>query len=81
MNGIWVRSQCRKMLAFVSYMQTEDDGRLRATHDGAFITLGDYPTEARALEVLDEIQGHIDWCIPNDGGQHCNPQVYQMPAE
>ena len=51
-------------------------------HDNATI-LGEYSTKERALQVLDEIQGHI-WesvravTFPNDG--YVAP-IFEMPAE
>lgn len=92
MNGIWIRSQnngfVHSRLKFCNDLTIAESGRKFAVAEdistGAsniLVVMGVYSTEARALEVLDEIQGRIDWGILNDGDKHCNPQVYQMPDE
>jgi hypothetical protein len=100
MNGIWIRSQDRKKLVLASELSVEQDmGRdgfgqysipLNSWHVCAGRTLGSYPTEARALEVMDEIQkfkqGTLDakpGATDSRGCVRYNSEVdtYQMPPQ
>jgi hypothetical protein len=87
MNGIWVRSQDKKRLACVSAVWV-DGCEVRGTMPFRVSSdsLGYYPTESRALEVLDEIHARIDGTAPPDviavGRGYLHPEyraVYQMP--
>ena len=59
MSGIWIRSQDGRVLIFAVAVYFEDKlpAKIKAdtSGDGAFF-VGTYPTEARAVEVLDEIE-------------------------
>jgi hypothetical protein len=88
MNGIWVRSQSRRalVLAASAFVVPQSDGvwqiNINSTRfHGALVveTVAKYPTEQRALEVLDEIQEQVE-----QAARYGNPAgagVYQMPAE
>lgn len=83
---LWIRSQDKKRLIKVSYIDIGIEGNVIFGHitDG-YMPLGEYDTENRALEVLDEIQKlmfpptYIDGClmISNDNAT----LLYEMPKE
>jgi len=89
--GIWVRSQDKKRLVFTKALDCDKSH----SYDGdtsyqicsiqekclAFL-LGTYPTEARALEVLDAMQTRIDR-IEMGKAQHAAIlwSVFEMPEE
>ena len=52
---LWIRSQDRRILSKVSYLQEHFGNGKYGIYDEA-IPMGYYETEERALEVLDEIQ-------------------------
>lgn len=54
---MWIRSQNNELVECGRI--TPFGKRVMTKKDGDEITLGTYPTEARALEVLDEIQDYI----------------------
>lgn len=69
--GTWIRSQNKKRLAYCKDIEVYKTGKTWEIFDGTKdITLGVYKTENRALEVLDEIQRHVEIC--------CSV-VYEMP--
>ena len=60
MNGIWIRSQNGTILSHVSAVWCGNMGTLPCEIHGTVnsemeVVLGTYPTEARAAEVMDEI--------------------------
>lgn len=90
MNGIWVRSQDKNgpwlIVGTKRFVRDEEHpsvgyGIRGYLICGEIIGLGHYPTETRAIEVQEEIQGFIDWKVINDGSMYCNPSVYNMPQE
>jgi len=81
---MWIRTQDRHRLIKVSdieYVRAEQIHFL--VSNGS--VLAAYPTEERCLEVLDEVQGHINSNLSRNEGIARNviPQVavYQMPKE
>lgn len=64
---MWIRTQDRKRLVYCKdiEMLRLNNGdmnryKLVSNYDKQdYFTLGTYPTEARAIEVLDEIQAHV----------------------
>jgi len=88
--GIWIRSQNKECLGYTNKIGYTDFASFQ--RKGHYIVdddesnhayLGEYPTKERALQVMDEIQGHI-WesvravTFPNDG--YVAP-IFEMPAE
>jgi hypothetical protein len=67
--GIWIRSQNKGFLVNTSHIEVEGTGKegewwvsamdVDTTKNISSNVLGDYKTEDRALQVLDEIQAHI----------------------
>jgi hypothetical protein len=83
---MWIRSQCKKWLINANELWIVGE-EIRATHqangDGYFV-MGEYPTEAEALQVLDEIRQRIEAleyykCVGKDRDMPCPPFVFQMP--
>ena len=89
---MWIRSQDRKAIINIDVFYIEKDGRKWMVGSERCINLGTYPTEERALEVLDEIQKEIDG-LSTDATIYeammstfdlmkCSfKKVYQMPEE
>lgn len=100
--GLWIRSQDKERLVKVEYLEyfykkvhyaNEEKPREEHYNIGAyisneqFIILGEYATEERTLEVLDEIQKKI--ILINLGHDFGSPMVdlknptyiYEMPKE
>jgi hypothetical protein len=62
MGSIWVRSQDRKSLILAKRLSTisgANGAKVIDKYVDSYSVLGEYPTEERALQVLDEIQGYI----------------------
>lgn len=83
---LWVRSQNREMLRINPELEIYEygngkflvmDTKGNVIYDKAKI-LGEYKTKERALEVLDEIQGHL--VVINDKNDNYF-YVYEMPKE
>lgn len=74
-GGIWIQSQGGKILAFVDIVEYAKYGTERKQKNvvvgNRILDLGEYPTEERALQVLQEIQD----CILR------KKKVYEMPKE
>lgn len=70
---LWIRSQDRENLIPVSDTIYIIDTEIVYKY---IITLAEYKTKERALEVLDEIQKYM--LLPNPDG---SAYVYQMPEE
>lgn len=74
-SGIWIQSQGGKMLAFVDIIEFVVYGGRKYTKNvivgNRILDLGVYPTEDRAMEVLQEIQESI----------LMKKKVYEMPKE
>jgi len=76
---LWIRSQDRKRLKFVRDLTVKGKKVVGYTLSMEIaapdqVTLGAYETEARAMAVLDSIQGTI---ASNTGGA----AVFEMPKE
>lgn len=82
---MWVRSQNRKALLNTnSFTTSKTDEGYRIYADGATFEdyrIGVYPTESRALEVLDEIQKAIILQAQDCINRHDIPFVFEMPKE
>lgn len=89
--NLWIRSQNRKMMeraVAVKIAHYKEDGKMSNSIviDNDYI-FGEYATEERALEVLDEIQKKIN--LINLGHDFGSPMVdlknptyiYEMPKE
>lgn len=84
---MWIRTQNRERLIDVKNVAvslSKIDGKyLVFTNDDSIddylFTLAAYPTKERCLEVLDEIQGHINNFTLKDTNYVVI--VYQMPKE
>ena len=86
---LWIRSQDRRILSKVSYLQEHFGNGKYGIYDEA-IPMGYYESEERALEVLDEMQSYL---INNTFAKKINglgeikdvvPNplfVYEMPKE
>lgn len=63
--NLWVRSQDKRILQKVDniFLDANYEDKRISTYDGDSITLGEYKTKERALEVLDEIQEYINFNI------------------
>ena len=65
MNGIWIRSQNKMALIIADRLEimSRNDGKARIVNwvDGvnSYDLLGEYATEQRAVEIIDEIQSFI----------------------
>ena len=59
--NLWVRSQDKRILQKVDniFLDANYEDKRISTYDGDSITLGEYKTKERALEVLDEIQDEL----------------------
>ena len=85
--GVWVRTQDSKTLIYAVHIYVDQpvngDQICGISGLDSFIVLGKYSSQERALQILDEVQGHI-WesvravTFPNDG--YVAP-IYTMPAE
>ena len=87
--NLWIRTQDRKKLVLINTLAIADDDSgsiLGFGIDGHVkVELGDYDTEERALEVLDEIQEllepvHIANISKKEGIIGANI-LYEMPEE
>lgn len=88
MTEIWIRSQNKNYLGnYVEVMATGDMILGYANGENDSTLLGEYATEERALQVLDEIQDKINYSRLEDiayagvTGVAIHDGVYQMPAE
>ena len=86
MNGVWIRSQDKKILTNVCQVFVSANGTVRTIVAGGYDsdTIGMYSTQERALQVLDEIQRYIrDIEITKLGAMNAYDAVYtfEMPAE
>lgn len=74
-SGIWIQSQGGKMLAFVDIVEFVVYGGRKYTKNvivgNRILDSGVYPTEDRAMEVLQEIQESV----------LMKKKVYEMPKE
>lgn len=74
-SGIWIQSQGGKMLAFVDIVEFVVYSGRKYTKNvivgNRILDLGVYPTEDRAMEVLQEIQESV----------LMKKKVYEMPKE
>lgn len=87
--GVWIRSQdgsCLINVAYVKIGQDDCDGMgILGYFAGETFgeLLGEYPTEAQALKVLDEIQKQIEaiayFKARSNSDMPCPDAVYQMP--
>ena len=78
---MWIRTKNRKALLNVNSVAITDNGlKIGTLKDGEFsILLGEYKTEKRALEEVDEIQETLSDICPAD---YCQLVViYEMPQE
>jgi hypothetical protein len=91
MNGIWIRSQNKMSLIFANRLEimSRNDGKARIVNwvDGvnSYDLLGEYTTETRALDVLNDIYAkiiEIDYArfLGCENELHQTP-IYQMPQE
>lgn len=74
MGGVWIRTQNKETLVFVSFISRLCH-RLQGSginESDCSVNLGEYQSKNRAFEILDEIQKHI---------QNGNNGVYIMPKE
>jgi hypothetical protein len=81
--GIWIRSQNRTELTNTETIYT-DDRTVKVVDGAGHSCVGIYKSKERALEVIDEIQGHNERIeIAKLGGINCfeTPLTYQMPKE
>lgn len=83
---MWIRSQDRKILAEVHYVDINDDNQIW----GSGSLLGEYSTEEKALVVLDEIQKKVEYpgstlvsptALKNYYRLIPTGQFYQMPQD
>lgn len=83
---LWIRSQSKKLLEKaetikIAKYEEDDSYSIVVNNDYVF---GEYQTEARALEILNEIQSILDF---NDirgivvNANRINSYVYEMPEE
>ena len=79
---LWVRSQDKTDLIKVYDVYIFEKRKIRANfqkgYGCTYTELGEYATEERALEILDEIQRHL--VIINDKNDNLF-YVYEMPKE
>ena len=77
--NLWVRSQDKRILQKVDniFLDANYEDKRISTYDGDSITLGEYKTKERALEVLDEIQEYINFNIK----LKLETCIYEMPED
>lgn len=90
--GIWIRSQDKKQLHLVQSFMLNDKCCLVAivgvTSFGVQYSLGEYITEEKALEILEQIQRHITM-LGHNQMYSCNPEeqysyetyIFEMPEK
>ena len=88
---MWIRSQNKERLIKPDYIIVDETDILATTyHEGFFVTIGTYSSEAKALKVLDMIQNQINMNekFASQGENHNNKGslrlikfVYQMPLD
>lgn len=89
---LWIRTQDKKTLMKVNRIEVEENYIVcyEDDNDDLVIYMGEYNSEKRALEVLDEIQEYMIECsfakITNGLGEDIDliPNhifIYQMPKE
>lgn len=72
---IWIRSQNKGFLMLVTHFSVSDERVMTYAYDETRVPLGTYNSEAEALQVLDDIQGYINYYFSQKEPVH----VYQMP--
>ena len=85
---MWIRSQDKKRLinvpAVFANWNTPTQICCNMDDESPYYWLGNYKSTERAVEVIDEIQGHNERIeIAKLGGINCfeTPLTYQMPKE
>lgn len=89
---LWIRSQNKRMLTKLDYCYLEPVHKREILGGNHYLinqSLGIYPTEKRALEVLDEIQNRLMPCsdiIQDTEGitisyKNVSTIIYEMPKE
>ncbi|WP_195238612.1 hypothetical protein [Romboutsia sp. 1001285H_161024_C4] len=78
---MWIRTQDKKELINTEHIAVEKK-RICSQHT----TLGEYESEQRAIEVLDEIQKELFHGIKLDyitsgGVRHYRDKIFEMPTE
>ena len=60
---LWIRDQDRTVLTMVNnvFLYEDDTKAIGYSENGKKYCLGEYKNTKRALEVLDEIQEHLDY--------------------
>lgn len=83
---LWIRIQDRTELTKVTHLDVRDNDVCVWNFGEDCWTLGSYKSEERALEVLDEIQEHLDYLnigninrVDENGFRVCT--IYEMPKE
>lgn len=80
---LWIRTQDKECLMKVDRIDISDNNTIMA--NGFEIWLGAYKSKERALEVLDEIQNHIQKQgkteLDNEVGLKYYGNIYEMPKE
>lgn len=69
---LWIRSQNKECITIVNHLYCNDDGTIKQQDD---LSLGEYSSKERALDVLDEIQKILE--TRDDVSQ----MVYEMPQD
>lgn len=86
---MWVRSQDGRILVRVQYLSISHANQKQICGDigvseNDFI-LGEYATEERALEILDNVQYHLkirsEHTLGTEGDSYKGYFVFQMPKE
>lgn len=77
--NLWVRSQDKRILQKVDniFLDANHEDKRISTYDGDSITLGEYKTKERAIEILDEIQEYMNFDIK----LKLETCIYEMPEE
>jgi hypothetical protein len=95
MAGLWIRSQDKAILGkfdLININYSKDtqiigwSGSVREEGTDSYMVLGEYETNDRALQVLDEIQKQITtsitYAVDISENEHVtSAYVYQMPEE
>ena len=66
MSGIWIRTQDKKRLVYCKDIETLGDTVISNYDKEDYFKLGKYETGGRAIEVLDDIQEHIETRVVSD---------------
>lgn len=82
---LWIRSQDRKMLVpadkEIDYLEFKEEGQFKYRIYCGTLRLGEYETEERCVQIMNEIQGALILPLIKDGINLRNNYAYKMPEQ